>query len=353
MKKISIQLIEKFFRNECSVVEREQVLNYLKEHPEALNEFISEEEWEQFQTFQSLEEDVDERIQTGVHHTIFRRRRITGRIIKFGVAASLILFVGLAWMNGWFEAKQVVTNKKEAAIASVYTWTEKLNNSNKDSSTKLIDGTVAIMKPNSRIRYREPFVWENKREVFMQGIVSFHVAKDKSKPFTVFSGDIATTALGTLFTIDYRTEEKTITVKLDEGKVVIRSSDSVRKKIIDYFLLPGDKLFYNKETMLVSLIRNQDKNVLVRAGTPELHYNENRKPDWYEFNGTKLSEVFDQLSAYYNAPIYYYPADVKNRYYTGRMEKTDSLADILRDIALLNDLTVSKKNNTFTLKRKP
>jgi len=93
--------------------------------------------------------------------------------------------------------------------------------------------------------------------------------------------------------------------------------------------------------------------VLVKASNPELRYNEKQKPNWYEFNGTKLSEVFEQLSAYYGAPIYYYPADLKNRYYTGRMEKTDSLADILRDIALLNDLTVSKKNNTFTLKRKP
>lgn len=351
---ISTQLIEKFFRNECSDEEREQVWGYLKGHPEVLNEFLSEEEWEQFKTYQSLEKDVSERMQVGVHHTIFHRRRIVKRIAKLGIAASLILCLGLALMNGWFRTNPSVTGEKKSIIANSFSWTEKINTSEKDSNVTMADGTVAIMKPKSHIKYREPFVWDNKRDVFMEGQVSFRVAEDKARPFTVFSGDIATTALGTFFTVHYRTEEKTISVKLEEGKVVVRSSDSVLKKLKShYFLSPGDQLLYNEETMLVSLIRNKDKNVLVKAGSPAVRYNQKQKPDWYEFNGTKLSEVFDQLSAYYDAPIYYYPADVKNRYFTGRMEKTDSLADILRDIALLNHLIISRTNNTFTLKRKP
>jgi ferric-dicitrate binding protein FerR (iron transport regulator) len=209
------------------------------------------------------------------------------------------------------------------------------------------------MKAKSKIQYREPFNWNNKRDVLMEGVVSFHVAKDKTKPFTVFTGDIATTALGTFFIVDHRAESKTITVTLNEGKVVVRSSDSIHKKLKkDYFLVPGDQLLYNRETTVASLIRGQEKNVLVKAGNLKVRYTQNQKPDWYTFNATKLSDVFDQLSAYYNVPIYYYPAEVKDMYYTGRIEKEDSLSNILRDIALLNHLTVSRTNDTFTLKRK-
>jgi transmembrane sensor len=351
---ISSQLIEKFFRNECTAEERQLVWTYLKDHPEVLNEFLNEEEWEQFQTSQFLDEEISERIHAGVHHTLFYRRRMVRRIVKLGIAASLILCVGLAWMGGWFKNDHIATDSTAAVTESSFLWIEKINSSKKDSAITLADGTVATMKSGSSIRYHEPFDWNNRRDVITEGVVSFHVAKDKTKPFTVFTGDIATTALGTFFIVDYRAERKTIIVTLNEGKVVVRSSDTLHKKLKkDYFLLPGDRLLYNRETSVASLIRSQEKNVLVKAGDLNVRYNQKQKPDWYTFNGTKLSDVFDQLSAYYNAPIYYYPDEVKDMYYTGRMEKQDSLSDILRDIALLNHLTVSRTNNTFTLKRKP
>lgn len=351
---ISDQLIEKFFRNECTSDERQLVWTYLKDHPEVLNDYLSEDMWEQFQTAGFLDAAITERIHAGVHHKLFHRRRMVRSIIRLGIAASLILCFGLAWMGGWFKKDPPVTDSKASATVSSFSWIERKNTSKMDSVITLADGTEVIMRSASSIRYRAPFVWNNRRDVFTEGVVSFRVAKDKSKPFTVFTGDIATTALGTFFTVDYRAEQKTIIVTLNEGKVVVRSSDSLHKKMKkDYFLMPGDRLLYNRETTLASLIRSPEKNELVKAGNVTVRYNQQQKPDWYTFNGTKLSEVFDQLSAYYNAPIYYYPAEVKDMYYTGRMEKQDSLSNILRDIALLNHLIVSRTNNTFTLKRKP
>ncbi|MEO8405396.1 MAG: FecR domain-containing protein [Chitinophagaceae bacterium] len=351
---VSDQLIEKYFRNECNSEERQLVWAYLRDHPEVLNHFLSEEEWEQFQTSQLLDREVSERMGAGVHDTLFHRRRTVRRIVKLGIAASLVLLIGLAWMGGWFKNDHTITDSGSPATVSSFSWIERVNTSKKDSIIKLEDGTEVTMKSGSSIRYREPFAWNNRRDIITGGVVTFHVAKDKSKPFTVFSGDIATTALGTLFTVDYRAERKTITVTLTEGKVVVRPSDTLYKKWKnDYFLTPGDQLVYNKETTVANLIRGKEIDVLVKAGNSIDRYNQNRKPDWYTFNEAKLSDVFDQLSAYYDAPIYYYPVEVKDMYYTGRMEKTDSLVDILKDIALLNRLTLSRTNNTFILKRKP
>ena len=351
---ISDQLIEKFFRNECTSDERQLVYTWLKDHPEVLNDFLSEDMWEAFQTAQILDAEIAERIQAGVHHKLFHRRRMVKRMVKLGIAASLILCFGLAWMGGWFKNDQGATAGSSPATVSSFSWIESVNTSKKDYVIHLADGSLAIMKSASRIRYRTPFDWNNRRDVLTEGVVSFRVAKNKSKPFTVFTGDIATTALGTFFTVDYRAEQKTIIITLNEGKVVVHSSDTLHKKMKkDYFLLPGDRLLYNKETTVANLVRSPEKNELVKAGHLMERYNQKQKPDWYTFNGTKLSEVFDQLSAYYNAPIYYYPAEVKDMYYTGRIEKQDSLSNILRDIALLNHLNVSRTNNTFTLKRTP
>ena len=351
---ISAQLIEKFLRNECTSDEKQLVWTYLKDHPEVVNDFLNVERWEEFQNSQILDGEISERIHASVHHTLFHRRRIVRRIVKLGIAASLVLCLGLVWMSGWFKNDQLVTNSKAPATANSFSWVERMNTSKTDSVIKLADGTVAIMKSESRIRYREPFIWNDRRDLLMEGVVSFHVAKNESKPFTVFTGDIATTALGTIFTVDYLAEKKEIIVSLNEGKVVVRSSGTLHKKLKkDYFLEPGDRLLYNMETTVARVIRSQEKNVLVKAGNPKVQYDQKQKPDWYTFNGTKLSEVFIQLSAYYNTPIYYVPAEVKDMYYTGRIEKQDSLSNILHDIALLNQLTLSQTNNTFILKRKP
>lgn len=350
---ISAQLIEKFFRNECTGDERELVYTYLKEHPEVVNDFLSADMWKQFQTSQILDGETSERIHAGVHHTLFRRRRIVSGIVKLGIAASLILCFGLTWMGGWFKNDHPVTGSAAPATVSSFSWIEKKNTSKKDSVIRLADGTTATMKSGSSIRYREPFIWNNRRDVLMEGSVSFHVAKNKLKPFTVFSGDIATTALGTFFTVDYRAEKKTIIVTLNEGKVVVRSSDTLHKKMKeDYFLEPGDRLLYNTETTVANLVRSPEKNVLVKAGNVKVQHIETQKPDWYTFNGTKLSDVFDQLSEYYQVDIYYYPSDVRDKYFAARMEKTDSLESILEDIALLNRLTINKKNGGYIIKKK-
>ena len=46
----------------------------------------------------------------------------------------------------------------------------------------------------------------DKREIFLKGEAKFIVAKNKKKPFTVYTGMLATTALGTIFTVKTTTQ---------------------------------------------------------------------------------------------------------------------------------------------------
>ena len=190
-----------------------------------------------------------------------------------------------------------------------------------------------------------------KRMVYLSGAAYFKVAKNKTKPFIVYTGSITTTALGTSFTIHAYEDRNIISVFLHTGKVVVQSADSVNKKLIkDMYLQPGDELFYNKQTYAASIHSHNDKKhkpVKKNRAEKEIVY----KPDWYKFNDQQLSEVLDQLSFYYQVNIDYKEADINNCYITAQFSNRDSLSSILHDIALLNHLTVDKRNDQYIIRK--
>jgi transmembrane sensor len=61
------------------------------------------------------------------------------------------------------------------------------------------------------------------------------------------------------------------------------------------------------------------------------------------FNNQTLSDVFDQLALLYNVDIQYSERDLRNKYFIGKLEMKDSLSEIMRDIALLNKLSVQNQ----------
>ena len=67
-----------------------------------------------------------------------------------------------------------------------------------DSTIVLEDGSKVRLLANSSISLMQPFS-EKQRAIQLQGKAFFEVSHDKSRPFTVLSGNILTTALGTSF----------------------------------------------------------------------------------------------------------------------------------------------------------
>jgi hypothetical protein len=77
------------------------------------------------------------------------------------------------------------------------------------------------------------------------------------------------------------------------------------------------------------------------------------RSSWFMFNNQPLSEIFRSLEQMYNVKIRYDAADIKNAYFIGRFNKSDSLPTILQRMALLNELIITKEaEDTFTVKRK-
>ena len=88
-------------------------------------------------------------------------------------------------------------------------------------SVALPDGSVAVLGPQSAIAldYRD----DSRTIDLLAGMSFFEVASDASRPFTVLSGSLSATALGTAF--DVSNDYGILTVSVDHGLVDVRVRD--------------------------------------------------------------------------------------------------------------------------------
>jgi transmembrane sensor len=351
---INQELVQRFLRNECNEDERNQVLNYFSAHPEKWNDYFDEEEWEDFQVTGQMPDLPAEEMFTKLTRRTKVRSINSRRLLVFASAASVLVFfiITMLWnykneKNSSNSVSQTNTNNSHEQLKTF------MNTTGKMLAVSLQDGSTVQLAPKSVIQYYEPFVTKNRRIIYLSGEALFKVSKDKHHPFTVYSGDISTTALGTSFTVKAFSETDYINVALHEGKVIIQSADSVHRKLAkDELLMPGDEFRYNRKTGVATVSHMAAGDRLVKASPKKNNLPGAAKPDWYKFSGQPLAEVFEQLSQYYGVDIYDYPSQLSNKYLTGKIEKTDSLHSILKDIALLNELIIKKENGTYIITKK-
>lgn len=351
---VTQELIERFFKHKCTDEERKLILEYFESNPEVLSDYIDEHEWNHFNTQEEMQPALSKKIFSNISRRTFGKRSAVRTFKRLSIAASLIITILGTWllMKPKDNRNEVVA--VETAPVPASDLVQKANTTDKVMHVLLEDGSAVALEPGSKIRYHRLFGAENKRVVYLEGQALFDVAKDKSRPFSVFSDDLVTTALGTSFSVKAFPGSNIIMVLLHEGKVVVRSVDSIARKLKkDFFLLPGDQLIYNKSLVTAS-VRNSGKinNRITHAELPQKEKAIVERPNWYKFDGMPLDKVIEQLKVYYDVDIRYISDDIRDKYFTVRIEKRDSLENILNDIALLNDLIVTKKNGAYFLLKK-
>ena len=318
------------------------------------DEINTNREWNYFQ--QALEQDArGERDYAGdVSGKPGMVRKI---LVATAVAASVLLIIvaGYNWLgNKKTNVPSVVAKVENNHPAEVVARHER-NTSDKAKRLVLNDSSEIILDPLSEVTWNEPFV-NNRRDIILKGRARFHVAKDKTKPFTVFSGHITTTALGTQFTVSAFEEDDFITVQLFEGKVVIKAADSVQPKLQhDFYLLPGEELLYSNKQYTAKVRRFMNDNTIAKHSEEENAEDQPLLPvdkgSWYMFNNQPLAQVFKQLEEMYGVHISYSEKDIEKMYFIGKFSKNDSVSNILKQIAALNNLTVTKQNETYIISR--
>lgn len=357
-------------QNELYLEELKKALNLVR-MGEAFDKVNVEAEWNRFEQARDGKEQkpvlLNEAERFGneiIKEVGLKRKTIIYRTIAVAaVAACILLTIGLGWSLFSKEqpAEQALTRLVEEEVHVSPPLTRNLeNNTGKTMRYQLEDGTMVTLYPNSELSFQEPFE-SDRRDLQLNGKAEFEVTKNHLKPFTVFSGEISTTALGTRFIVAAFKNSNHIYVRLLEGKVVVKSKGLNQIKNNDYYLFPGEEFIYNTAQETTSVRSFGTAPMESKADSPltSIVVSADDRPSvpkygrgsWYMFNNQPLSDVFDQLADMYNVEIHYSKKDIAKMYFIGTFAKTDSLESVLKQITQLNKLKLTRENNKYSIKK--
>lgn len=319
---ITEALITKFFDDACTPEEADIVSQYFEENPAALKRWLGPD-WKEAGK---------------------ERKGISRRMIIGWAAAAVILLVaglGLLRLRQKEEGAFLVRRKDAVSGEPAWKWQVRFNQSSGREKVVLPDGSVVSLYAQGKIIYKDPFP-ADKRVITLEGQASFNVVKETARPFTVKAGTTTTTVLGTCFNV--QENEQGVIVRLFRGKV------SVRTVVKEFVLSPGQqvKVETGKDTGEVSLFRKEVPGTSAKNAVAILDNKE-----VLVFDHTPLPEVMKKLIDRYRVEVQYDAKDLNKMYFTGSVLYSDSLSTILRGIANINDLKITRKESGFIVSVSP
>jgi len=263
-------------------------------------------------------------------------------IIKIAVAAlvvvtgTLVLYTSLSTKPATTVARYPVV-PKEQVIAIC-------NKTGENNTVHLQDGSYVMLAAGSELRYDAPF--NNKhRHVYLSGKGFFKVAKDPNRPFTVYSHGIATTALGTSFTITAWPGNNDISVALHTGKVVVRHiAAGSAAPMNEVYLMPGMQVTCNIETGKARV----QQPAPAKEPAPESGA---RTGFTASFTDEPIANVLAAIEKGYGVRLQYEKETLTDMIFTGRIREKDSLSQVLNRISILYDLNIKETGNRFIIRK--
>lgn len=334
-------------KGNCSDEEWGAIAQALEKDPAALDAYIDKSNWDEIGLVSaSMPAQAREHINAVVMQHINKKN---GRLvfIKYaavaaGVMGFLFLVSQALFMFGNHHKSNTGIAQRTDAIAKD---TVLENNTNKSKLFRLSDGTQVALSSGSALRFTKGFSSVS-RELHLKGEAWFNVASDKARPFTVYSGTLATTALGTAFTIKNVDSSGEIDVTLHSGKVVVRQAE--QKKEI--FLLPGNMLKFNTRSMLCKVTTASNDTPVaayVKSAPVLVKYIEKT----LTFDREPLANVFKTLQAEYKTNISFDEEMLNGLSFTGSIPPTQPLKTVLENIAFVNDLTITRTATNYKVSR--
>lgn len=197
-----------------------------------------------------------------------------------------------------FDLKRVIAAVSVAAasvVAAVFILKETsgrdwIESASADASKTVIlpDSTSVILAPNSTISYRKGNRFAANRKVEMSGKAFFSVTKDSRHPFEVSAGDSYIKVLGTEFQIDRKQESTEVYVQ--SGKVFFSKNEEGRGLV----LTKGDAAVLEAQSEEPQMQAPETLNPAVWA------------TGLFEYDSTPVSEVLDELEAFYGLKLELY-----------------------------------------------
>ena len=182
-------------------------------------------------------------------------------------------------------------------------------------SLNLEDGTKVLLNSDSKIKYPVKFIKGEKRQVeLLYGEAFFDVSSSKNNngsEFIVSTKTQKINVLGTKFNVKSYSEDDIITTTLVEGKVKVENGEN------QILLFPNQQSKVDSNSAIIDV---SDVDV-------------SQQISWinglFSFNDTSLEDIMHTLSRWYDLEFIFKSANQKNFIFSGILERTKSIEDIL------------------------
>ena len=292
------------------------------------NEFVRREmenQWEKATDVSVASPDDKREIWQRISEKIFSEKlhRIPAFIKLYSAAASLLLLIAVG-------ALLLQRNNPEESIVYIVC----TGNQDKNILT-LDDGTKIKLGAGSRLTYPDKFP-SDKRAVKLDGQAFFDVAKDAGKPFSVQTGDMVVTAVGTSFEVFHDRHNNTVETILLTGEIKVKYQNRTET------VYPNHKLTVSLSTGEVNIqAENADK------------YSAWRNYNGLDFTNEKLSVIIPRLEYWYGCRIVYDCKSISDERFTFKVknESLDRILDLMYQSALIR-YKKDEDNSVYSLYRK-
>ena len=182
-------------------------------------------------------------------------------------------------------------------------------------SLNLEDGTKVLLNSDSKIKYPVKFIKGKKRQVeLLYGEAFFEVSSSKNNngsEFIVSTKTQKINVLGTKFNVKSYGGDDVITTTLVEGKVKVENGEN------QILLFPNQQSKVDSNSAIIDV---SDVDV-------------SQQISWikglFSFNDTSLEDIMHTLSRWYDLEFIFKSANQKKFIFSGILERTKSIEDIL------------------------
>lgn len=210
--KVTPELVEKYYRNLCTPAEQKAVELWQENIdsddevilPEGENKQLHKEQiWNPLAAILQAEKNKFE------NEADQQKKQVNSYFYFWRIAACLA--IGITAFLYFSQTRR--TNAEKIAVSYKTIRTRK----GEKVTFTLTDGTVINLNSQSEIKYPENFT-DTSRIICLIGEAHFKVAKDKSRPFSIYAANTMTRVLGTVFNLKVYPKENAV-LSVQEGCV--------------------------------------------------------------------------------------------------------------------------------------
>lgn len=288
--KININILHRYFENNCNHKEEEMIRQWLNEDPNNWSLFIKERKIFDSMLLLGNKKKIKPNLAN-------RFRKTAYELLK--IACIVIFTIGI------FYIIQMQTEENINLQAISVPEGQRLN-------LILPDGTEVWLNACSTIEYPTKF-GKKKRQVSINGEAFFKVAKNEKKPFIVETQNCFMEVLGTEFNVDAYSNNQHIEISLLEGSLLVKPYNDTESLI----LIPDQKV-------------TVDKNGNCKV-TPIYDYDPYKWRDGLIcFQSESFESIMKTFENQFGMSISINNTSILNNEFTGKFRQTDGLEYALK-----------------------